>query len=112
MKKEFEGVVRHYHCADRQVRYEINGKNWLPYSYMGHLKEGHDLSGEVKEDIRKYLTTLPDGELVKITIESKGKSSTAVGFVWALTKAHTYERITEQEYSRLVESEKMKNEMP
>ena len=106
MKKEFDAVVRHYHCADRQARYELNGQNHPPHSYSGLLKEGHDLNGDVKEEIRKYLTTLPDGELLKITIEGKGKSSTAEGFVWAYTKPHTYERITEQDYAELVEAEK------
>ena len=108
MKKEFTAVVRHYHVASRQAAYESRGADHLPYSYRGLLKEGHDLDGNVNDSIKDYLTTLPDGELVKITVESKGKSSTATGFVWAYTKPGNYERITEQEYLELLELERTK----
>jgi len=97
MKKEFSAVVRHYHIAKR-----LEGS----YSYSGLLKEGHDLDGNVKDKINKYLRSLPDGERVKITIEGLGKAASAHGFVWAWTKPHTYERILETEYRKMVEMQK------
>jgi len=106
MKKEFDAVVRHYHCADRQAAYEKRGQNHPPYSYSGLLKKGHDLDGNVKDEINAYLRTLPDGERVKITIEGKGKAPSAQAFVWAWTKPHTYERIPEADYLKMVELEK------
>lgn len=105
-KKTFEAIVRHYHCADRQAGYEKRGVDHPPYSYSGLLKEPTDLGGSVKEAIMDYLSTLPDGEFVEITIKGKGKAPTAKGFVWAWIEPNTYGRIQESDYRKMVELEK------
>ena len=106
------GVVRHYWIAKNEAHqrkdpehnaYAKAGTHYHPY--LGILKRGTDLEDFKRDPVQEFLATLPDGEEVEITVKPKGKSQCARGFVWALVKANTYERIPESDFERLVQME-------
>ena len=90
MKKEITAVVRHYRTPNSDH-----------HPYRGKLKDGTDLGGNPRKELNDYLAELPDGEKIKITIESFGESPTAHGFVWSLSEPHTYVRMTREEYDEM-----------
>lgn len=79
--KRIEGIVRHYH---------VPNSDHCPYSGILHTKD--DKRSEFTF-INELLKDFSDGEHLMITIESCGTHKNAQGYIWMLTKPHTYERI-------------------
>jgi hypothetical protein len=108
--KTIYGVVRHYWIAKHIAAERTQPDNWYRknnthyHPYMGDLKAPTDLEDQ-DNPVKRFLETLPDGEAVEITIKPLGKSPCATGFVWAWTKANTYERIPESDFEKMVQLE-------
>lgn len=83
--KVVRGIVRHYYNEDEThtpytgVLLKEDDKTELGQLCHGWL---HDLLDEVE-----------DGTAVEITVKFWGKHPNTKGYIWKLTKPHTYERV-------------------
>lgn len=87
------GLVRHYHTPKSDH-----------HPYRGIIKTDDDEDYYLEKHGKKSVYTLTlqnllaqfqDGEAITITVEGFGTHPNAKGFIWMLTKPHTYERIAE-----------------
>jgi hypothetical protein len=118
-KKTIHGIVRHYWTAGSIAEERMNPDNYYArhgthyHPYMGGLKEPTDLCEYNGDPVRDFLTTLPDGEEVEITIKPLGQSQCAKGFVWAWVDSGggDYKRVPEADFEKMVQLEMSKSKI-
>lgn len=85
-EKKILGIIRHYHKPN---------SDHCPYNAI--VKELTDLKEiQLDDKIHSFLSQAPDGSEVEFTIKIKAVHPATKGFIWCLTKPHTYERIKKE----------------
>ena len=86
-KHTIKGIIRHYYNEDKSHR-----------PYRGVVKELDDLSARNwREEVDNVMAFALDGAEVVITVEVKSVHSASKGYIWKLTKPHTYERVKDNQ---------------